>query len=87
MSKVKARANGLDEYALASGHIERGNTVHHIYTIDERPDLKLSVDNLIYLSAQTHNQIHAEYDKSNARKKELQAELTAIAAGVAQKVL
>ncbi|MBQ7705224.1 MAG: hypothetical protein IJT73_07355 [Selenomonadaceae bacterium] len=37
---VKARTNGIDEYSLAQEIWEVGNTVHHIYTIDERPDLK-----------------------------------------------
>ena len=71
---VKARANGLDEYALAQGQIEAGNTVHHIFTIDERPDLKLSLGNLIYLSAKNHNRIHNIYEK-DAEKKILQVKL------------
>ena len=52
---VKARAHGLDEYLLAFGIIEPGTTVHHIYTIEERPDLKNDLDNLIFVSAKTHN--------------------------------
>ena len=75
VAQVKARANGLDEYALAQGYLERGSVVHHIYTIDERPDLKLAIENLIYVSAQNHNRIHAEYSKSEERKKELQSQL------------
>lgn len=78
MAKVKARANGLDEYLLSQGRLAKGNTVHHIYTIDERPDLKLSVANLIYVSSRTHNQIHAEYSKSYERKKNLQMELQTV---------
>ena len=72
---VKARANGLDEYALSMGRLEVGNTVHHIYTIDERPDLKASIDNLIYVSARTHNKIHAEYNVDENAKKDMQARL------------
>lgn len=75
---VKARANGLDEYALSLGMILKGNTVHHIYTVDERPDLKLSVDNLIYVSAKIHNQLHAEYNESPERKRDLQIKLLKI---------
>lgn len=75
---VKARANGLDEYALAQGYFETGNTVHHIYTVDERPDLKLSIDNLIFLSAANHNRIHREYAKDAVSKKILQAKLYGI---------
>ena len=69
---VKARANGLDEYLLAVGIIELGSTVHHIYTIDERPDLKTDLSNLIYVSARTHNKIHVEYSKGEAEKRAMQ---------------
>ncbi len=78
VAAVKARANGLDEYALAQGYFEEGNTVHHIYTVDERPDLKMSMDNLIYLSARNHNRIHKEYNKDATTKKILQAKLCGI---------
>lgn len=81
VATVKARANGLDEYALAQGKIETGNTVHHIFTIDERPDLKLSSGNLIYLSAKNHNFIHSEYNKDSATKKILQDKLYRIVNG------
>lgn len=78
---VKARANGLDEYALAEGRIEQGNTAHHIYTLAERPDLKLSLDNLIWVSARTHGQIHAEYERGAEVRRGLQEKLAAIAHG------
>ena len=78
LTAVKSRSLGLDEYALAQGYLEKGNTVHHIYTIDERPDLKLSLDNLIYVSAKNHNHIHAEYARNDDAKKMLQAELKKI---------
>lgn len=81
VAKVKARASGLDEYAQAQGYFEIGNTVHHIYTVDERPDLKLSLDNLIYLSAKNHNRVHREYKKDAASKKILQAKLIGIIKG------
>ena len=72
---VKARANGLDELSLAEGKFEVGNTVHHIYTVDERPDLKTSIDNLIYLSAANHNRVHKIYNRDEVSKKILQAKL------------
>jgi hypothetical protein len=75
---VKARANGLDELALAEGYFVQGNTVHHIYTIDERPDLKTSVDNLIYLSAANHNRIHKAYNRDAVTKRIVQAQLLGI---------
>lgn len=75
---VKARANGLDEYLLSKGQIVKGNVAHHIYTTEERPDLKLSLGNLIYVSSATHNMIHNEYDKGVEYRKKMQAELQAI---------
>ena len=78
---VKARANGLDEYQLAvNGVIVVGTTAHHIYTIEERPDLKLSMDNLIFVSSRTHNKIHAEYAKGESERRELQKTLSTVAA-------
>lgn len=75
---VKARAKGLDEYALSQGYLETGNTVHHIYPLEERPDLKLSLDNLIFVSARNHNRIHKIYNRDETSKKKLQAKLTEI---------
>jgi len=76
---VKARANELDEYELAiNGVISIGTTVHHIYTVDERPDLKTSLTNLILVSSKTHNKIHAEYDKGAEEKSKLQKKLWGI---------
>ena len=75
VESVKSRANGLDEYQLANGVIAIGTTVHHIYTVDERPDLKLSLANLILVSSNTHNKIHAEYAKGAEEKKALQKKL------------
>lgn len=77
---IKERANGLDEYMLLSkGVIEIGSTVHHIYTMDERPDLKMSLDNLIFVSARTHNMIHAQYAKGGEEKQNLQKKLSEVA--------
>lgn len=66
---TKARANGLDEYALVyENRIVKGNISHHIMTIEEKPELKLSLENLIYVSLQTHNKIHAAYDRGGEEK-------------------
>lgn len=70
---AKTRANGIDEYLLFyEGKICKGNTTHHIHTVEERPDLKLTVDNLVYVSSATHNMIHNEYDKSAEAKRKMQ---------------
>lgn len=77
-AQIKARASGLDEFALAQGRLEKGNTAHHIFTIDESPELRLSVDNLIYVSTRTHNQIHSEYSRSPEQKDRMQKKLSEI---------
>ena len=75
---VKARANGLDEYLLSKGQVVKGSIAHHIQTIEDRPDLKMSLENLVYVSGATHNMIHNEYDKSAESKGKMQAELQVI---------
>lgn len=75
---AKLRANGLDEYLLSKGQLVKGNVAHHIQTIDERPDLKMSLDNLIYVSSGTHNAIHNEYNKNKESKEKMQLELQRI---------
>ncbi len=77
---VKARANGLDEYALSQGRLEQGSIAHHILPIEDRDDLRLAMDNLIFVSARTHNQIHDEYKKSEQNKKAVQVKLKSIIA-------
>ena len=73
------RANGLDEYSFKyEQRIIKGNLIHHIFELDERPDLNLSMDNLICVSNRIHNMIHAEYDKSKEAKIEMQNKLMAI---------
>ena len=75
---VKARANGLDEYLLSKGQIVKGNVAHHIQTIEERPDLKLALRNLIYVSSGTHNAIHTEYNRGKENRRKMQEELQRI---------
>ena len=76
---VKVRANGLDEYQLAvKGVIEIGTTVHHIYTTEERPDLKTALENLILVSPRTHNMIHTEYNRDAESKSAMQKKLWSI---------
>ncbi len=78
---VRARAGYADEVARANGRLVPGAIVHHIYPVDERPDLRLSLGNLIFVSARTHKEIHDAYNKNPRAKKEMQACLIAIRAG------
>ena len=78
---VRARAGYADELAKAGGRLVPGSAVHHIHPVSERPDLRLSMGNLIYVSARTHKAIHDAYDKSPQAKKEMQSRLFAALAG------
>ena len=74
---VRARAGYADELAKAGGRLVPGSVVHHIHPVGERPDLRLSLGNLIYVSVRTHKAIHDAYDKSPQAKKEMQSRLFA----------
>ena len=76
---AKQRANGLDEYALEyEQRITKGKIAHHIYEIEECPELSMSLENLIYVSGRTHSLIHAEYNKDEKTKEEMQKKLLSI---------
>ena len=75
---VKARAHGLDEVMWSQGKIEPGTTAHHIIPVEDRPDLKFDLLNLVWISAHTHKNIHREYRKSRSAKEAAQRRLRAI---------
>ena len=76
---AKIRANGLDEYALEyERRIIPGTLTHHIFELDSRADLKLSMDNLIFVSTKSHALIHAAYNRDEKSKNEMQEKLLAI---------
>ncbi|MGP1408035.1 hypothetical protein [Selenomonas sp.] len=74
---VRARAGYADELAKAGGRLVPGAVVHHIHPVGDRPDLRLSMANLIYVSTRTHKEIHDAYNKNPQAKKEMQERLLA----------
>lgn len=72
---VKARSNGLDELEWSRGHAVQGTLAHHIEPLEDAPDKALDIYNLVWVSAKTHEQIHAAYEKSDAEKKQMQQAL------------
>jgi hypothetical protein len=79
---ARQRAQHLDEYELAyRGRLTKGTLVHHIYTIQERPDLMLSLDNLIVVSRKTHDMIHEAYAKGGDDALVMRKKLLAIRRG------
>ena len=76
---ARSRAGYADEYALHYEHkLVPGKLVHHIVPIDDAPELMLDLNNLVCVSAKTHDMIHAEYKAGGQRKEEMQARLRAI---------
>ena len=43
-----------------AGRYSRGTTVHHILRLEDRPDLALTLDNLVTLCATCHNREHPD---------------------------
>ena len=76
------RASWIDQYAYAVHHrLDHGTLSHHILTIHDRPDLRYSLENLLYVSAKSHAEIHKIYDSSPDAKAKLQARLKQIKRG------
>lgn len=79
---ARQRAHYLDEYELKyCGRMSEGKVVHHIYTPDERPDLALSLSNLIVVSNRTHELIHKAYNRGGDELDEMRSKLLAIRRG------
>ena len=66
---VVSKYDGLDAYELSRGNIVPADTVHHIIPAKEDPSLFWSTSNLLPVSRQTHDYIHARYDESAVAKK------------------
>ncbi len=77
-AEVMAAAYGLDEVEFSNGRGVKGDLIHHIYPLSERPDLALDLSNLICVNAETHAWIHREY--KTRKKAEVQQMLLELAA-------
>ena len=76
---VKSRAQCIDEYVMYyEKRMTAGRIAHHIIPVDERPDLALNPQNLIYVSDKTHKMIHDAYRKGGKEKAAMQAKLARI---------
>lgn len=61
---IRIKYQDIDIWELGAGNVSliRGTVyVHHIIERDARPDLLFDMDNLITVSADSHEQIHAMY--------------------------
>lgn len=70
---VISNCYGVDivEY-YRTGQVIQGNTVHHIKTLDSCWELRLDVENLIYLTDSNHSFAHKEYNKGEREEKAMQ---------------
>lgn len=68
---VLKRDNYLCQSCFRKGIIKLANTVHHIESYKERPDLALDTDNLEVICDPCHNKEHPEkgYGKKKIEKK------------------
>lgn len=72
----KSRFNGIDIYQLYKyKRLTPGVLSHHIEEVNETPEKKLDINNLIYLSDSSHREIHKIYNQSKLDKIALQQSL------------
>ena len=67
--------HGIDVWAMYQGRYEEAEAVHHIKPLKEYPELAYSDDNLIPLSAYSHDQVEKAYNRSDAARIKMQDEL------------
>ena len=80
--QCKLRDNGLDLFQLKlNNKIVKGELSHHIEEVEDNPERKLDLTNLIYVSKATHNFIHSVYNKSEEDKRKLQHILRGMVGG------
>ena len=76
ISQAARMRAGYDEVIFSeTGRLIPCDVVHHIEPIAERPDLRLSMSNLICVTAKTHRRIHAAYDDDPMTKRQMIARL------------
>lgn len=72
--KLRQKAMKRDNYECQmckkQGKYHKVNNVHHIKEVKDRPDLALTIDNLICLCIDHHNEVHERYvDGQNKKAK------------------
>jgi 5-methylcytosine-specific restriction protein A len=63
---LKLSQDPLCEICKTQGEVKTANLVHHVKPIDERPDLRLDMNNLMSVCTEHHEEIHK---KERWRKK------------------
>jgi len=63
---------GMDIVMFYQGLIESGYTCHHIIPLEDDFNSLLDINNIIYMTEQTHQLTHVEYNKGERQKKVMQ---------------
>ena len=73
LEKIKIKYKCLDIYEYyINGTIIYGDIGHHIEELRDNKNRRLDIRNIIYLTIENHNKIHALYNKSTESKIEVQ---------------
>ena len=76
---ISKKYGGIDIYSyIKYGRLEQGQTVHHIVPLKDNWALRLENSNLIYLTNQNHQQIHADMSISKENYLKVINELQAL---------
>ena len=60
LSNMKLRANPMCQCEECRGHGKIADTVHHIKSVEEYPELRLDWDNLLSMNHVCHDRLHAK---------------------------
>ncbi|MBU3145736.1 HNH endonuclease [Clostridium sp. CF012] len=68
-----SKFNGLDIYSYyINSRVEYGSLAHHIVPLEDDLTKCYELDNLIYLSRESHDLVHIEYNRSDKSKDDMQ---------------
>ena len=80
--RIMRRDKYLCQYSKRYGKLIPAQTVHHILPFDEYPEFALADWNLIALSHEAHNKMHARHTKELSVEGRKLAEKVAMARGI-----
>lgn len=70
-AKAKRRDHGLCVVCVAENMLGFADIGHHIVPVEEAPELAFDADNVASVCVRHHAAVHAEYDASTERKKNM----------------
>jgi 5-methylcytosine-specific restriction protein A len=64
LSNMKLRKNPMCECEECKGQGKIADMVHHIKSVEEYPELRLELGNLLSMNGECHNKLHKSYNGS-----------------------